>query len=216
MSDEAPRRSEVNLLGLRLPWRETTVILVTTFALLLDYYHDFALPSDPLLSQGIDRPILFLVVPVITLLLLGERPADYGLRLGNWRLGLGLALGAAVVLTPIILWLASHPSFQAYYTNPGYDLQTLQLTFGADVGASEFLFRGFLMWTLIRLAGPSAVVLATIPFVFTHITKPELETLTTFFGRIAFGWLSWRTRSVLYGALIHIYIIDLLLQATAR
>jgi membrane protease YdiL (CAAX protease family) len=216
MTDASPGSGELNLLGLRLPWRDTVVIGVTTFALLLDYYHNFAIPDDPLLSQGIDRPVLFLLVPILTLLLLGKRPSDYGLRLGDWRLGLGLAVAACAVLTPIILWLASQPDFQAYYAKPDYDLRTLQLSFGADVAASEFLFRGFLMWTLIRLAGPSGVVLATMPFVFTHITKPEIETLTTFFGGLAFGWLAWRTRSVLYGALVHVYLIDLLLQATAH
>ena len=78
-----------------------------------------------------------------------------------------------------------------------------------SVGAAEFLFRGFLMWTLIGVAGPSGVVLATFPFVFTHLGKPELETLSTFFGGLAFGWVAWRTRSVLYGALLHAYLISL-------
>jgi len=82
-----------------------------------------------------------------------------------------------------------------------------------DVGAAEFLFRGFLMWTLVRVAGPLGVVLATFPFVFTHLGKPELETLSTFFGGLGFGWLAWRTRSVLYGAALHAYIINLVVFA---
>src|SRR5438876_603913 len=72
-----------------------------------------------------------------------------------------------------------------------------------DVASDEFLFRGFLMWTLIRVAGPIGVVLATFPFVFTHLGKPELETLSTFVGGLGFGWIAWRTRSILYGALLH-------------
>ena len=61
-----------------------------------------------------------------------------------------------------------------------------------------------------RAAGPSGVVLATFPFVFTHLGKPELETLSTFFGGLGFGWIAWRTRSVLYGALLHAYLISLM------
>ena len=85
--DPPPPRTRVagpmrrlNVLGMPLPVRETAVIGVTTFAIILDYYRDLAIPSSPILSQGIDRPLLFFVVPLATLLLLGERPSDYGLR----------------------------------------------------------------------------------------------------------------------------------------
>ena len=85
-----------------LPIRETAVIAVTTFAIILDYYRDIAIPSSPILSQGVDRPLLFFVVPLATLLLLGERPSDYGLRIGNWRLGLPVMLAAMLILAPVI------------------------------------------------------------------------------------------------------------------
>ncbi len=212
---DEPQRPHLNLFGLRLPLRESVVVVVATFALLLDYYHNFAIPSDPLLSQGIDRPILYLVIPLLVLLLLGERPADYGLQLGDWRIGLLVAGGAALVITPVILWLGTQPAFIAYYAKPGYDLGTLLVSFAADVLSAEFLFRGFLMFTLVRLAGPSGVLLATFPFVFVHLGKPELETMSTLFGGLFFGWLAWRTRSVLYGGLLHAYFLDLLLVATA-
>lgn len=84
-----------------------------------------------------------------------------------------------------------------------------------DVLAAEFLFRGFLMWTQVRLAGPMGVVVATFPFVFTHLGKPELETLSTFFGGLGFGWLAWRTRSIVYGALLHVYLISLIVVLTS-
>ncbi|HEY8772062.1 MAG TPA: CPBP family intramembrane glutamic endopeptidase [Candidatus Limnocylindria bacterium] len=49
----------------------------------------------------------------------------------------------------------------------------------------------------------------------THLGKPELETLSTFFGGLGFGWIAWRTRSVAYGALLHAYLIGLILFATS-
>jgi membrane protease YdiL (CAAX protease family) len=205
----------VNVAGLRLPLRETIVVLVTTFVLILDYYHPLALlnlPIGPAASTGIARVGLYLVVPLFTLLLLGERPTEYGLRIGDWRVGLAIALALAALVTPVVVVASGLPDFQLYYaTQEGGLLAVLGRIL--DVGAAEFLFRGFLMWTLIRVAGPLGVVLATFPFVFTHLSKPELETLSTFFGGLAFGWLAWRTRSVLYGALLHAYILNLVVFA---
>lgn len=215
MSSE-PEPPTLNVAGLRLPLRETAVVLVTTFVLLIDYHHDLGLTVDPDLSLGVERVVLFLVVPLLTLLLLRERPSAYGLRLGEWRIGLAVALGLALFATPIILAVAGLPEFVSYYRRSAADLPAAVLGNGVDVAAAEFLFRGFLMWTLIRLAGPMGVVLATFPFVFTHLGKPELETLSTFFGGLGFGWLAWRTRSVLYGALLHVYLISLIVLVTSR
>jgi membrane protease YdiL (CAAX protease family) len=221
-----PRWADATLdvLGMPLPVRETAVIAVTTFAIILDYYRDIAIPSSPILSQGVDRPLLFLVVPLATLLLLGERPSDYGLRIGNWRLGLPVMLLAMLVLAPVVLWLSGQPDFAAYYRldaqgerSVPHELFGFALAgFAADVTSAEFLFRGFLMWTLVRVAGPAGILMATIPFVFAHLGKPELETLTTLVGGLAFSWLAWRTRSILYGAAVHVFILDLLLVAVNR
>ena len=205
----------LNIAGLRLPLRETVVVLVTTFVLLIDYYHPLALlnlPIGPDLSTGLERAALFLAVPLVLLLVLGEPPSAYGLRIGEWRIGLAVGIGLALLVTPIVVIAAGLPDFQAYYGTQDAGLRAI-LGRAVDVGAAEFLFRGFLMWTLIRVAGPVGVVLATFPFVFTHLGKPELETLSTFFGGLGFGWLAWRTRSVLYGGLLHAYIINLVVLA---
>ena len=214
MSSPAEPRS-LNLAGLRLPLRETVVVLVTTFALLIDYYHPLAMlnwPIGPAASRGLERLALFGVVPLVTLLVLRERPSAYGLRIGEWRIGLAVAIGVGLLVTPVVVVAAGLPDFKLYY---GLDERWPLAILGrvVDVGAAEFLFRGFLMWTLIRVAGPLGVVLATLPFVFTHIGKPELETLSTFFGGLGFGWLAWRTQSVLYGALLHAYLVNLVVLA---
>ncbi len=215
MSSAQPPRT-LNLAGLRLPLDDTVVVLVTTFVLLIDHYHPITLPIGPDLSQGLERLALYLVVPVITLLLLGEHPTAYGLRLGEWRIGLVLLVVGMLVVTPIVFAVAGLPEFSAYYHRHAADLPAAVLGNAVDVGAAEFLFRGFLMWTLIRIAGPMGVVLATFPFVLTHVGKPELETLSTFFGGLGFGWIAWRSRSVLYGALLHVYLISLIVLVTSR
>lgn len=206
----------LNLFGLRLPLRETVVALVVTIVLTLDWYHAVQLPIGPDLSRGVQRLVLFGVVPLGTLLILRERPAAYGLRIGEWRIGLAVAGGMAALVTPVILLVAGLPDFDSYYQASGDALTGLLLGNAIDVTAAEFLYRGFLLWTLVRVAGPLGVVLATFPFTISHFGKPEIETLSTFLGGLAFGWLGWRTRSVLYGAALHVYVISLVVLAASR
>jgi membrane protease YdiL (CAAX protease family) len=54
---------------------------------------------------------------------------------------------------------------------------------------------------------------AVVPFVFSHLGKPDLETFSTLFGGIAFGWLNWRTGSIVYSAAAHIFILTLVIVA---
>lgn len=206
----------LNVAGLRLPLRETIVVLVTTLVLLIDWYHPLGTSLETPLLISLERAALFFAVPLATLLLLGERPSEYGLRLGEWRIGLAVMAVLAVLVTPILLIVVGLPDFDLYYRREQPGLPAALLGNAVDVAAAEFLFRGFLMWTLIRVAGPMGVVLATFPFVFTHLGKPELETLSTFFGGIGFGWIAWRTRSVLYGALLHTYLISLVVLVASR
>jgi membrane protease YdiL (CAAX protease family) len=50
--------------------------------------------------------------------------------------------------------------------------------------------------------GP-AILVQVMPFAVMHLGKAELETLGSIIAAIALGILSVRTRSFLYGALIH-------------
>ena len=57
--------------------------------------------------------------------------------------------------------------------------------------------------------------MATLPFVFAHIGKPPLELFSTLGGGMAYGWLAWRTESVVWGAIAHVYILTLVTVASA-
>jgi membrane protease YdiL (CAAX protease family) len=205
----------IDLAGLRLPLLDTVIVAVTTVVLLTDHYFDGVQASDAVLARSIDRAFLFGVVPLAVLLLLRERPFDYGLRLGSWQVGVALTIGLALVATPLILVVSRLPEFAAYYGRGVIDPARLVMANALDVGPAEFLFRGFLMFTLVRRAGPIGVLLATFPFVFTHLGKPALETYSTLLGGTLFGWMAWRTGSVLYGFLLHLYILTLIVLAAS-
>ena len=109
-----------------------------------------------------------------------------------------------------MLYLAGRtPGMVAYYARYSQPVGDLMLTGALDLFGWEFLFRGFLLFALYRVAGPSAVVLQAVPFALAHLGKPPLETLSTIFGGTAFGWVAWRANSFLYAFLIHWYVMVL-------
>ena len=214
----------MHLVGLTLPVRASVALAVVTFALLFDFSGTF-LP-DGHLSAGrtptalfgiaLERFVLFGLIPLAVVVFgFRDRPSRYGLTLGDWRWGAGLAAVGSLAMTPVVLWFATLPDVRSFYAPSAAPLGELLLTNGLDLVAVEFAFRGFLMLTLVRVIGPFGVVVATMPFVFGHLGKPELELFSTLGGGLVYGWLAWRTRSIVWGAIGHVYIMTLLTLAAA-
>jgi hypothetical protein len=213
----------VDLVGLRLPVRASVAVAVVTFALLFDYSRTF-IPGglsagrgpEAMFATSLERLFLFGLVPLAVVVLgFRDRPGRYGLTLGDWRWGIALVVVGCVVMTPIVLWFATLPDVRAFYGPSAAPIGRLLLTNGIDLTATEFAFRGFLMLTLVRLIGPFGVLVATMPFVFAHLGKPELELFSTLGGGLIYGWLAWRTRSIVWGSIGHTYILTLLTLAAA-
>jgi uncharacterized protein len=185
---------------IRFDWKVVTITIVSTLLLMVDYYHELTS------WKPYDRTLLYFVVPMLFILLVfRENPKEYGFQLGDWKAGLVITLGAIVVMTPILwLLLRGDASMQKYYqplVTPTLPVYTFLELFGW-----EFLFRGWLLFGYARKFGPEALWLQAVPFALAHLSKPEVETLSTIFGGFAFGWVAWRTKSFLYPFLIHWYI----------
>ena len=144
-----------------------------------------------------------------------DRPSRYGLTLGDWRWGAGLTVAGCVAMTPVVIEFAALPDVRAFYGPSGGPLGQLVLTNVLDLTASEFAYRGFLLFTLVRRIGPLGVVVAAMPFVFAHLGKPELELFSTLGGGMVYGWLAWRTGSIVWGSIGHLYILTLVTVAAS-
>ena len=210
---------DIRLVGLALPRRASIAVLVSTALIVLDQLR-FLVPGDAtdglagLRPLDVARFVLFLVVPSVVIVL-GFRDdlGRYALRLGDWRWGAGLLAAGLVVMTPIIIVLASLPAFRGYYGAETTPLGVALLNNLVELLPAEFLLRGFLMFALWRRIGPLALVVQLIPFVLTHVGKPEVELWSTFVGGSVFAWLDWRTGSILWSALGHVYVLTLMLVA---
>jgi len=220
---DADRRA-IDLVGLRLPSRASIAVAIATFVLLVDFSR-ILLPStviaagrspDGLRGVALERLVLFLVLPLIVVVLaFRDRPGRYGWTLGDRTAGSLLLLVGAVAMTPIVLWFATLPDVRAYYAPSAAPLPHVLLTYAIDLTSAEFLFRGFLMFTLVRAVGPIGVLIAVMPFAYAHVGKPVLELLSTLGGGLAYGWLAWRTRSIVWGSIAHVYILSLVTFAAS-
>jgi hypothetical protein len=210
---------DITLFGLQLPLRASFAIVATTALIVVDQLGwlvpaSFGFPDQG--SSGLDvstvvRFVLFLVVPVgIVVLVFRDQPSRYGLGLGDWRWGAGLLIAGLVVMLPIILGLSSLDQFREYYRPSGQAAAVLVLDHLVELIPAEFQLRGFLMFALWRRIGPLALVVQLIPFVLTHVGKPEIELWSTFIGGSVFAWLNWRTGSILWSALGHVYVLTLM------
>ena len=72
-------------------------------------------------------------------------------------------------MLPIVIWAGHQPDFAAYYAQSTTTASSVVFTNVLDASA-EFVFRGFLMFTLIRTVGPLGF-LAAVPFTFAHLGK---------------------------------------------
>jgi membrane protease YdiL (CAAX protease family) len=212
--------SEFRLVGVELPVRATVAVLAATALLVVDHL-DWLLQAgtgaglgDGLRAVSVERFVLFLVVPA-GIVLLGFRDGlgRYGLRPGDWRWGLGLLLLGVAVMTPIILALSGVPAFRSFYGSAPRPVSVVFADGLVELIPAEFLLRGFLMFTLWRRIGALAIVVVQVPFVLTHFGKPDIELWSTFIGGTVFAWLDWRTGSILWSALGHVYVLTLMLLA---
>lgn len=216
--DEGDKQDR-SLFGLELPSRASVAILATTALILVD---QLGWLRPAVADIHVERFLLFFLAP-LAIVVFGFRddPRRYGLRLGVWRWGLGLLVVGLAVMTPIIAWLATQPAFRSFYGAEGLaplgGFPTVgQVVTGnlVELIPAEFLLRGFLMFALWRRIGALALIVAQVPFVFTHVGKPELELWSTFIGGSVFAWLDWRTGSIVWSALGHVYIATLIVVLT--
>jgi membrane protease YdiL (CAAX protease family) len=213
-------RVELNLLGLRVPALATAFLLITCALLMLDRNYDVLPrfgPIDPrsLRNQGIERLILFGLVPLGILLALREDPRRYGLGRGDVRRAVVLGGLATLVTVPAIVLIAAIPAIRDWYSPSMSTVPDVLLTNILDLVPTEFLLRGFLLFALLRAIGPFAVVVAVVPFVMIHIGKPDVEALSTLAGGLVFGWLNWRTGSIWASAAYHVAIQTTVIVAAA-
>jgi uncharacterized protein len=186
------------------------VVSISTLVLILERYY-------PL---NIDFPratelIYYLLVPLVAgWLLFRDKPWDYGIRIGRWKASIILTAACLAAMALILYGTGKMPEFRSYYHMHAIAWPELLLDAALYMFAWEFLFRGYMLFGLEKSIGKSAIFVQTIPFVLLHIGKPFLETLACIPGGFIFGYVAYRTRSVLPCFVIHFGIYAMMIFFT--
>ncbi len=157
----------------------------------------------------------YVLPPVLVIrFVLRERVRDYGLRVRGIRPHLRAYAVLYAVAAPLIVAASFTASFQDRYPffHPasGHSLwpylYAWWLLYWLQFCALEFFFRGFLLHGLAPRLGWAAIFAMALPYNMLHYGKPMPEALAAIIGGIVLGSLSLKTRSVWWGAVLHISI----------
>jgi hypothetical protein len=81
-----------------------------------------------------------------------------------------------------------------------------ELCYAFDFFSIEFFFRGFLIMAFTRFCGMHAILPAAVFYCCIHFDKPMPEAISSFFGGLLLGIISYHNKSIWGGLIIHIGI----------
>ena len=127
--------------------------------------------------------------------------------------------GILVLLIPLVVGASFTPDFQHAYPRYKFGfpehttgieraalISAFELCYGLDFVLVEFLFRGFMVLAFVRLLGPRAIMPMVVVYAMIHFEKPLLEALSSIVGGFVLGVISYRTRSIYGGIILHLGI----------
>lgn len=92
-----------------------------------------------------------------------------------------------------------------YTTSPVFPI-LFELAYGLDFLTIELFFRGFLILYFIRFVGIDAILPMAVFYCTIHFGKPLAECITSYFGGILLGIITYHTRSIYGGLIVHLGI----------
>lgn len=158
--------------------------------------------------------ILFFLIPaVVVLFVFREKLSEYGLCVGDYRFGIKATLISFVVL-PLPLYfnsfdggfLKEYPLSMKSMESPGM-FAYWSLGYLLYYVGWEFFFRGYMNFGFKKSLGTfNALWIQTLASTIIHIGKPAGETWGAIPGGIYMGLLAFRTRSIIWPLLFHLYL----------
>ena len=205
--------------GAHPAWAERALRLIGLSGL-SDRLHDAMLVSshrdfNQLAFWAVIMITTYVIPPVLMIrLVFRERVRDYGLRVKGILPHGRIYVALLAVAVPAILAASFSASFQEKY--PFYQPAAgtslwphMYLWWGLyflQFCALEFFFRGFMVHGLAPRLGWAAIFAMIVPYNMLHYGKPMPEALAAIVGGFVLGSLSLRTKSIWWGASLHISI----------
>ena len=122
-----------------------------------------------------------------------------------------------LIMIPLIVLASTQKDFLQMYPKAKFleqlDLPSkkmhyifYELCYGFDFISIEFFFRGFLILSLLKICGPHCIVPTACFYCTIHFGKPMGEAISSFWGGLLLGIVSYNTQSVWGGLIVHLGI----------
>lgn len=160
-----------------------------------------------------DFVVYFIISILIIKFLFKENLRDYGIQLGDVKVGVTMSILFFIVMFPALWFFSATPEFSEKYPHLLSTRNNWKEFFIYESGmllymfSWEFIWRGFMLFGLKEKFGYYSVLLQMIPFVILHNGKPMPETFGAIAGGIALGILAYRTSSVFYCVITHLSVM---------
>ena len=184
----------------------------------INFYNDLQFEPNVYLIEYLywfigDFITFFVLGILIIKFLLKEKLIDYGLKTGDYKIGLKISLLFIAVMIPLVWFFSSTAQFSNTYPHlpDARNSWIIFLIFESGMFiymfSWEFIWRGFMLFGLEAKFGFYAVLIQMIPFLILHNGKPAPETFGAILGGIALGILALRTRSIYYCVITHMSVM---------
>lgn len=120
-----------------------------------------------------------------------------------------------ICMIPLLVAAALQPSFQQVYprakditmafgTSASFVHYSLfELSYALDFITIELFFRGLLIAVMSRVMGVHGIIPVALFYFSIHLGKPMPEAISSFFGGIILGAVSYETKSIWGGWMVH-------------
>jgi hypothetical protein len=121
-------------------------------------------------------------------------------------------------MLPLLIWASLQHDFSLVYPKAGivgrqlgeeanpFHYFLFETAYAADFFTIEFFFRGFLIVALSKLIGKQCLLPVALFYFSIHLGKPMMEAVSSFFGGLILGSISYHSKSIWGGLLVHISI----------
>ncbi len=155
--------------------------------------------------------LFYLCIPLVLIkFIFKENPAQFGfspVEKGGNRIYLYLFL----CMLPLVIGASFTSAFQHKY--PYYQVApnsqlwpwfwAWELLYFFQFFGLEFFFRGFMVLGLKNKFELNSVLIMTLPYCMIHFSKPMPEAIGSIVAGLLLGYLSYKKRSVIPGAILH-------------
>lgn len=122
-----------------------------------------------------------------------------------------------LIMIPLIALASTQKDFLQMYPKANFIAQLdlpskrwhyifYELCYGFDFVSIEFFFRGFLILSLLKICGPHCIIPVACFYCTIHFGKPLGEAISSFWGGLLLGIISYNTQSIWGGLIVHLGI----------